>query len=80
MKYVSGMILSFSTNGFRKVIGVDKLDNAQCTSCNTILGNDSLKSSKLKRHKELKNKENTNSVEMFKAIRACCDMRERSLH
>ena len=34
------------------------------------MGNDSLKPSKLKRHKELKHKENTNSIEMFKAKRA----------
>ena len=40
--------------GFTKVIVCDKLDNAQCTLCNTILGNDSLKHSRLKRHKELK--------------------------
>ena len=44
--------------------------------CNTILGNDSLKPSKLKRHKELKHKENTNSVEMFKPKRARYDMRK----
>ena len=56
--------------------GCDKLDNAQCTLCNTILGNDFLKSSKVKRHKELKHKENTDSVETFKAKRACYDMRE----
>ena len=51
--------------GSTKVIGCDKLDNAQCTLCNTILGNDSLKPSNLKRHKELKHKENTDSVETF---------------
>ena len=43
--------------------------------CNTILGNDSLKPSKLKRHKELKHKENTNSVKMFKVKRARYDVR-----
>ena len=43
--------------------------------CNTILGNDSLKPSKLKRHKELKHKENTDSVEMFKAKIARYDVR-----
>ena len=61
---------SYIQYDFSKVIDCDKLDNAQCTLCNTILGNDSLKPSKLKRHKELKHKENTNSVEMFKAKRA----------
>ena len=40
------------------------------------MGNDSLKPSKLKRHKELKHKENTDSVETFKAKRARCDVRE----
>ena len=59
--------------GFTKVIGCDKLENAQCTLCNTILGNDSLKPSKLKRHKELKHKENMDLVEMFKAKRAGSD-------
>ena len=43
--------------------------------CNTILGNDSLKLLKLKRHKELKHKENVDSVETFKAKRARYDMR-----
>ena len=57
---------SYVQYGFTKVIGGDKLDNAQCTLCNTILDNDSLKPSKLKRHKELKHKENTDSVEMLK--------------
>ena len=61
--------------GFTKVIGCDKLDNAQCTFCNAILGNDSLKPSKLKRHKELKHKENMDSVEAFKAKRARNDMK-----
>ena len=60
---------------FEKVIGFDKLDNAQCTLWNIILGNDSLKPSKLKRHKELKHKEHMNSVETFKAKRARYDMR-----
>ena len=60
--------------GFTKVNGSDKLGNAQCTLCNTILGNDFLKPLELKRHKELKHKENTNSVEMFKAKRARYDM------
>ena len=58
---------SYVEYGFTKVIGCDKLDNAQRTLCNTILGNDSLKPLKLKRHKELKHKENTDSVETFKA-------------
>ena len=62
--------------GFTKVIGWDKLDSAQCTLCNAILGNDSLKPLKLKRHKELKHKKNTDSVEMFKAKRARYDVRE----
>ena len=53
---------SYVQDGFTKVIGCDKLDNAQCILCNTILGNDSLKPSKLKRHKELKHKQNTDSV------------------
>ena len=57
------------------MIGCDKLENAQCTLCNNILGNDSLKLSKLKRHKELKHKENTDSVQTFKAKRARYDMR-----
>ena len=65
---------SYVQYGFTKVIGCDKLDDAQCTLCNTILGNDSLKSSKLKRHKELKHKENMDSVEMFKAKRARYDI------
>ena len=42
---------------------------------NTVLSNDSLKPSKLKRHKELKHKENTDSVETFKAKKARSDMR-----
>ena len=67
---------SYVQYNYMKVIGCDKLDNAQCTLCNTILGNDSLKSSKLERHKELKHKENTDSVETFQAKRACYDMRE----
>ena len=58
-----------------KVTGCDKLDNAQCTLCNTILGNVSLKPSKLKRHKEPKHKENMDSVETFKTKRARYDMR-----
>ena len=61
---------------FTKVIGCDKLDNAQRKLCNTILGNDFLKPLKLKRHKELKHEENTDSAEMFKAKRALYDMRE----
>ena len=65
---------SYVQYGFTKVIGCNKLDNAQCTLCNTTLGNDSLKPSKLKRHKELKHKENMDSVETFKAKRACYDM------
>ena len=43
------------------------------------MGNDSLKPSKLKRHKELKYKENTDSVEMFKAKRARYDVRRTLL-
>ena len=39
------------------------------------MGNDSLKPLKLKRHKELQHKENTDSVEMFKAKRPRYDMR-----
>ena len=66
---------SYVQYGFTKVIDCGKLDNAQCTLCNTILSNDSLKPSKLKRHKELKHKENTDSVEMFKAKRARYDVR-----
>ena len=58
---------SYVRYGFTKVIGCDKLDNAQCILCNTILANDSLKPSKLKRHKEPKHKKNTDSVETFKA-------------
>ena len=42
---------------------------------NIILGNNSLKPLKLKRHKELKHKENSNSVETFKAKIAHYDMR-----
>ena len=52
---------SYVQYGFTKVIVCDKLDNAQCTLCNIILGNDSLKHSKLTRHKELKNRENADS-------------------
>ena len=66
---------SYVQHGFTKVIGCDKLDNARCTLCNTILGKDSLKPSKLKRHQELKHKENTESVETFKAKRAHYDMK-----
>ena len=39
------------------------------------MGNNSLKPSKLKRHNELKHKENTDSVKMFKAKRTRYDMR-----
>ena len=67
---------SYVQYGFAKVIGCDKLDNAQCTLCNTILENDFLKSSKLKRRKELKHKENTDSDETFKAKRSRYDVRE----
>ena len=70
---------SYFQYGFTKVIGCDKLDNAQCALCNTILGNDPLKPSKLKRYKELKHKENTDSVETFKAKRPRYDMGERSM-
>ena len=66
---------SYVQYGFTKVIGCDKLNNAQCTLSNSILSNDSLKPSKLRRHKELKHKENTDSVETFKAKRARYDMR-----
>ena len=66
---------SYFQYGFTKVIDCDKLDNAQWTLCNTILGNDSLRSSKLKRHKELKHKENIDSVETFKTKRARYGMR-----
>ena len=70
---------SYVQYGFTKVTGCDELDNAQCTLCNTILGNNSLKSLKLKRHEELKHKENTDSVETFQAKRARYDMGKRSL-
>ena len=66
---------SYVQYGFKKVIGCDKLDNAQCTLCNSIFGNDSLKPLKLKRRKKLKHKENTDSVETFKAKRVRFDMR-----
>ena len=66
---------SYVQYGITKVIGCDKLDNAQCTLCNAILGNDSLKPSKLKRHKVLKHKENTDSVKMFKTKKACYNVR-----
>ena len=66
---------SYVQCSFTKVIGCDKLDNAQCTLCNTISGNDYLKPSKLKRHKELKHKKNMDSVEMFKPKRARYSMR-----
>ena len=66
---------SYVQYGFTKVIGCDKLDNAQCTLCNTILGNDSLKPLKLKRNNELKHKENTDSDKRFKAKRARYDVR-----
>ena len=56
---------SYVQYGFTKVIGCDKLDNAQCTLYNTILGKNFLKSSKLKRHKQLKHKKNMDSVETF---------------
>ena len=58
---------SYVQYGFTKVIGCDKLDNAQCTLYNSILGNELLMPLKLKRHKELKHKEIMGSVEMFKA-------------
>ena len=66
---------SYVLYDFTKVIGCDKVDNAHCTLFNTIFGNDSLKPSKLKKRKELKHKENTDSVKMFKAKRAHCEMR-----
>ena len=66
---------SYVQYDFTKVIGCDKLDNAQCTLCNTILSHDSLKPLKLQRCKEVKHKENTNSVETFKAKRARYDMK-----
>ena len=66
---------SYTLYDFTKVIGCDELDNAQCTLCNTILGNDSLKPLKLKKHKELKHKENMHSVEMFKVKIARYDVR-----
>ena len=66
---------SYVQYGFTKVIGCDKLDNAQYALCNTILGNNSLKPSKLKRHKKLKHKENTDLLETFKAKRARYDIR-----
>ena len=66
---------SYVQFGFTKVIGCDKLDNAQCTLRNTILGNNSLKPFKLKRHKELKRKENTDSVEIVKAKKARYNVR-----
>ena len=43
--------------------------------CNTILGNDSLKPSELKKHRELNHKGNMDSAEMLKAKRARYDMR-----
>ena len=58
---------SYVQCGFTKVIGC----NAQCTLCNSILGNDYLKPSKLKRQKELKHKETTDSVETFPALGFC---------
>ena len=63
---------SYVQYGFTKVIDCDKLDNAQCTLCNTILGNNSLKPSKLRKHKR---KENTDSIKMFKAKRARYDVK-----
>ena len=66
---------SYVQYGLTKDIGCDKLDNAQCTLCNTILGNDSLKPLKLKMRKELKHNENMDSVETFKAKRARYGMR-----
>ena len=59
---------SYVEYGFTKVVGCDKLDNAQCTLCNTILGNDSEAQGTV-------HKENTDSVEMFKAKRARYDVR-----
>ena len=70
---------SYVQYGFTKVIGCDKLDSAQCTLYDTILNNDSLKPSKLKRHKALKHKEKTGSVETFKEKKARYDMGERFL-
>ena len=70
---------SYVQYGITKVIGCDKLDNSQCALCNIILGNGSLKLSKLKGHKKLQHKENTNSVEHLKAKRTCYDMRETLL-
>jgi len=57
--------------GLTKGIGCDKDGNVQYTVCNVCLIH-----SKLKRHKELKYKENTNSVETFKTKRAGYDTKE----
>ena len=65
---------SYVQYGFTKVIDCEKLGNAQCTLSNTILGNNSLKPSKLKRHKELTHKDNMDSIETFKAKRPRYDM------
>ena len=70
---------SYVQYGFTKVIGCEKLGNAQCTLGNTILGNNSLKPSKLKRHKELTHKDNMDSIETFKAKRTRYDMRRMLL-
>ena len=61
----------------QKLLVVMNLTMLSAHLWNTILGNDSLKPLKLKRHKELKHKENADSVETFKAKRARYGMGER---
>ena len=61
--------------GFTKVIGCDKLDNAQCTLRNTILDNNSLIAFEVEEAQGTKHKENTDSAEMFKAKRARYNVR-----
>ena len=66
---------SYVQSGFTKVIACDKLDNAQCTLCNAILDSNSLIAFEVDEAQETKHKENTDSVEMFKAKRACYNVR-----
>ena len=68
---------SYVQYGFTKVIGYDKPDNAQCTFVEYHFGQRFLKAFEVEEAQELKHKENADSVETFKAKRACYDMGER---
>ena len=75
IKYVSGTILTFSVVS-RKLLVVINLTMLSALCAIPLWATiPPSKPSKLKRHKELKHKENTDSVEAFKAKRARYDMR-----